>query len=503
MTETINVDPNTLALEDNVRTTAGLTKQFIANIKENGVLTPIIAVRGEDGKLWVRAGQRRTQAAREAGLETVPVYIVDGGSDTAERLVTQIVENDHRLALRADDRVLGIQALLDVGLSQAKVAKKLSVSPERVKLSKAVAGSQTAMEALRDEHPVTLAEAAAIAEFEDDPDAVDRLRRAAGRNYFDHELSRLRQQRETEAAYTVASAQWREKGFEVLDDMPPSFSTDYVPLWALLEPDGSEADDSVVVEPSHWAVRLTETEVFTDVDTGEPVDESTIDWGTEGDAEATPKEGMRHADSVVETVSWEPSDYYCRDCAATGLTPNERFTKLAGAQAGLDVVQQGKATEAERNERRKVVTLNKAGAAAQEVRREFVRNLLARKTPPKGAAMFVARMLASDGYLLSNTKADEAVTDLLALKDGLRSEIDVMVRSGDARAQVITLGLVLAALEARTPKQAWRGASASTGVGPKDYLGFLAENGYTLSVVEHVMVGAKTADECFEELTHE
>lgn len=52
---------------------APLDAGFIDSIRENGVLTPILTWRGEDGGVHVRAGQRRTVAAREAGAATVPV----------------------------------------------------------------------------------------------------------------------------------------------------------------------------------------------------------------------------------------------------------------------------------------------------------------------------------------------------------------------------------------------------------------------------------------------
>jgi len=102
--ELLEVDPNTLELEDNVRAEASLDKQFIASIKENGVLVPIVAVRAADGALKVRMGQRRTAAAKEVGLATVPVYVTDADDDTATRLVQQIIENDQRLSLTQTDR---------------------------------------------------------------------------------------------------------------------------------------------------------------------------------------------------------------------------------------------------------------------------------------------------------------------------------------------------------------------------------------------------------------
>jgi ParB family chromosome partitioning protein len=514
MTEPINngvlehADPFTLMLEDNVRPDQALTKQFIASIKENGVLVPIVAVRLPDGTLTVRMGARRTMAAREAQLSSVPVYVTEADADTVTRLTQQISENDHRLGLRADDRVRGIQAMLDTGLSATKVAKKLSVSMERVKLSKAVASSQVALDALHDNN-ATLAEAAALAEFADDQDAVDRLLRCAGGNYFDHELARLRQGREARAAWEDSAARYRTLGFEVLDDRPASFSADHIPLHALRTAAGEEATSADVTEPRYWAVTVEEESVITDKETGDVIDEDQVDWSTEGNPDAVPEEGLRHAESVNETLEYVATEYYCLDPEAAGLTPDERFTRFSGMGTGGDVPTGGDAgatvndlaTQQEKRERRKVLALNKAGDAAQTVRREFVKNMLSRKTPPKGAAVFVARMLAADGYLLSNFKADETIADLLDIGPTVRAGIDELIDNAtDGRAQVITLGLVLGALEGRTPKHAWRN-DFSHFVGPKDYLRFLADNGYTLSTVEQVIVGDKKADDCYDELT--
>jgi ParB family transcriptional regulator, chromosome partitioning protein len=115
-----HLDPHSLTLELNVRDVADLDAQFVASIKEHGVLTPIAAVRTEDGTVWVRAGQRRTLAAREANLSTVPVYLrpvatSDEAARIAERVPEQIVENDKRKGITEAQRARGIQQMLDAG----------------------------------------------------------------------------------------------------------------------------------------------------------------------------------------------------------------------------------------------------------------------------------------------------------------------------------------------------------------------------------------------------
>jgi ParB family chromosome partitioning protein len=179
-----HLDPHVLTLELNVRDTAELDADFVASVAEHGVLIPIAAVRDHNGTVRVRAGQRRTLAAREAGLATVPVYVRpatpgDGAARITERIGEQIVENDQRRGLSDAQRARGIRQMIDAGLSAAKVAKKLSTSREVVKAAATAATSATAMAALRDGQ-LSLAEAAAITEFEGMPGPLGRLLGAAG-----------------------------------------------------------------------------------------------------------------------------------------------------------------------------------------------------------------------------------------------------------------------------------------------------------------------------------
>ena len=151
------------------------------------------------------------------------------------------------------------------------------------------------------------------------------------------------------------------------------------------------------------------------------------------------------------------------------------------------------AAEAAKRERRKVLALNKLGDAAIGVRREFVRELLARKVPPKGAAIFVAGCLARDKFLLDQHDGDDIAAELLGVDGGsaVRKLVDSLGTGGDARAQIITLALVLGSMDHRTPQGrlahlSWGGGWVSSAK-PGDYLKFLAAQRYTLSAVEEVI----------------
>jgi ParB family chromosome partitioning protein len=84
-------------------------RDFIASIRDHGVLVPVIAVRTSEHQIRVRFGHRRVLAAIQAGLPSVPVLVVanEGGDDAAqvERLVTQYAENQHRTGLSTAEQV--------------------------------------------------------------------------------------------------------------------------------------------------------------------------------------------------------------------------------------------------------------------------------------------------------------------------------------------------------------------------------------------------------------
>jgi ParB family chromosome partitioning protein len=516
-----HLDPATLDIGDNVRDEASLTKEFLASIAENGVLVPITGVRDRDNAAVVRVrnGQRRTLAAREVGLTTVPVYVLPSpiaaaGEESIDRIVHQIVTNDHKQDLTDAQRARGIQQMIGAGLSVTKVAKKLSVGKETVKAAEAAARSATAMQALSDAQ-LSLAEAAAITEFEDMPGALDRHLSSAGTRRFEHTVAQLREERVTAEAEAQAAQGYTERGFTILDQRPESWDEACIPLHYLVTADGSEADEHAVTAPAHWAVLLYEDTALCDVATGEVVREDDVDWNTQDQRDVTPEEGLRHANTVTETAVFTP-EYFCLDYRAAGLTPDTWFARNAGMvtigdDSAVDLDQdareaarqkvQDEQAEAEKRERRKVLALNKLGDAAMGVRREFVKKLLARKTPPKGAAIFVADTLARDSYLLTNHNGLDTSAELLGVDsaEAVAKMAAGLAANSDGRAQVITLALVLGALEARTPKDAWRNSTASWShhVGSAEYLRWLEAQDYPLSAVEEVIPGAKDAESAY------
>jgi ParB family chromosome partitioning protein len=276
-----------------------------------------------------------------------------------------------------------------------KVAKKLSVKRDTVKAAESVGKSGAAMNALGNGQ-LSLEEAAAVSEFEGDDAAINTLIEVAGTRRFEHRVQQLRQERESQLAYEAAVREYTERGFQVIkdEDSPVWGDVTCVALENLRDADDDPVTESVITDPTQWAVILYEDDGYADAQTGEIVAAESIDWSTQDDPEAQPQEGLRHADSVVDKTIYVP-EFFCTDYQAAGLQLCASMLPPGGSVTGSDTDQADEnaseddkaraAAEAEaaraealRRERRKVIALNRLGDAALHVRRDFVSKLLTR-----------------------------------------------------------------------------------------------------------------------------
>ena len=103
-------------------------EELTASIKENGILQPLTVRELENGNFELIAGERRLRAAKDAGLETVPVYILSVDTDV-EMMEYALVENIQREALSPLEEAEGYAILSGkYDLSQDEIAKRVGKS---------------------------------------------------------------------------------------------------------------------------------------------------------------------------------------------------------------------------------------------------------------------------------------------------------------------------------------------------------------------------------------
>jgi len=99
-------------------------QELADSIKTYGIIQPIIAANAGDGTYIIIAGERRTRAARLAGLETVPVIIRDYTDQ--KRLEISLIENIQRTDLNPIEEAAAYKNLMDFsGLSQDELAVRM------------------------------------------------------------------------------------------------------------------------------------------------------------------------------------------------------------------------------------------------------------------------------------------------------------------------------------------------------------------------------------------
>ena len=99
------------------------------SIKEHGIIQPLI-VRPLGDKYEIIAGERRYKAASIAGLYNVPVIVLE--KDDNESAELAIIENIQRKDLTPIEEAKSYQKLLNRGLTQEEIAKKLGIAQPTV-----------------------------------------------------------------------------------------------------------------------------------------------------------------------------------------------------------------------------------------------------------------------------------------------------------------------------------------------------------------------------------
>lgn len=344
-----HVDPGTLVMLDNVRSNAKTDAKMVGSIKQHGVLQPITARECDDG-LVVLYGHRRTLAAIEAGCPTVPVLVIPATDDPAGRIITQMGENDHRDGITDLDRANAYAQLALIGLSAHQIARKTGRPVAEVKAGTTVASSGAAQKAITDAE-VTLEEAAILAEFEDDPEAIAQLIDRRRWNGIEHAAQRLRDERAEKATRDAAAEALSAQGVRVIE------------------------------EPGYSDTKTRKLDDLTDSN-GEPLT-------VEGHA-ACPGHvawlSSRYGYSYGTDQPHSPI-YGCDQAKANGHKPARPSVQLTG----------GPMSDEEKAERRTVIANNKAWDSATAVRGRWIEQFHTGTKAPKGVEAFILRALLLEG----------------------------------------------------------------------------------------------------------
>ncbi|MGW5049727.1 ParB/RepB/Spo0J family partition protein [Actinokineospora sp. NPDC004072] len=442
------VDPTDLLLDQNARSTVDITTEnppLVDSIRKHGVLVPVIANPTGDGRIRVRDGHCRTLAARLVVDEhpTIPVLVTESSDEELwRRLRDQWISNEIRVGFAVGDKARLLEQMSLFGLGAEDIAEQLTTDINTVKAGLAVGRSSRAAAAVASHPQLDMLQAAALAEFEDDPEASESLNWVLEwqPEQYDHTVSLLRRRKAEQQACDVKAAELRASGVTVLE--------------------GDAADGAVLLD------RLL--------------------IGGKSKAKLSEKDHANcpgHA-AIVTTnyIGDAVVRYVCRDWKANG-------------HVQLSRTQDGPRTEEEKAELRRVRHNNEAWRAAQDERRKFLTTLLSRKTPPKHLTLALLLTLLHGGDHLTAAlgRGSALAAELLGMEPARRAGQPNPIATRAKRAGVAQLTMLLAAVvlggleeayRRRDSVNTWRRPTAED----KLYFATLRDLGYTLSTVERLVL---------------
>lgn len=112
------------------RTIDGLAQ----SIRERGILQPLRVMALVSGGYQIQSGHRRHAAAQMAGLQMVPCVVIADDGDSVGQFIDQVTENTQRKSMTSNEMAEAVQTLLQKGLSQAEVSRKLGVTESTVSM---------------------------------------------------------------------------------------------------------------------------------------------------------------------------------------------------------------------------------------------------------------------------------------------------------------------------------------------------------------------------------
>lgn len=437
------LDPNEVGILENVRKDLGDMRGLTRSVKELGVVVPTVVVPDpdtEDAYLLV-FGQRR-QAAAIAAEQPLPAVVAED-IDDARRIATQLAENLFNKDLTVTEEAAGYEQLAAFDMSDTAIARAVGVTRQHVQKARTVGASEVAAR-VAERYDLTLDQALVLADFDGDAEAVKVLTVTARTDpgQFPHVASRMRQDRERAEQEAATVAALTEAGVTIMDH--PSDHPGAVALGELT--DGDDGGDPITVEA--------------------------------------------HAECpgrAAVVPDWQPTEpqHYCLDPVSHGH--RNRFSTTSARPAPTPTPE----SATEWAGRRAVIEGNQAWRAAEPVRRDHIRTVLARKSPPTGTLRYVAgRALGrperfGDGH-------DDLLADLLGVEAGTgygRSVgVDHLAKVTNAQIPLALLAQVAADHEQAMDVHTWRSTPSAPDRGAAAWLRWLASTGYSLSKVESKVV---------------
>ena len=200
---------------DNPRRDLGDLSELVESVRERGILQNLTVVRhpfADKEEYTVVIGHRRLEAAKRAGLATVPCRVTY--MSEREMIATMLLENMQRSDLTPLEEAEGMQMMMDLGETVNTISKKTGLSEStvrrRTRLTKL---DREKLKAASAERQITFTELDKLFEIEDE-EKRNKVLESIGTRNFDQQLSAAKEEERVERARRRATAIFESLGIK-------------------------------------------------------------------------------------------------------------------------------------------------------------------------------------------------------------------------------------------------------------------------------------------------
>ncbi|OEJ20917.1 ParB/RepB/Spo0J family partition protein [Streptomyces subrutilus] len=203
----------------NVREDLQITDRFRRSIRQR-LVTPLMVTPQEDGTYRVIDGHRRLLVIVEDKWKTVPVVIDESrAADQAGQFLDMLTTADQRVGLKDREKAAALFNASALGADAKRMAAHTGWTQKEVKTAVRVGGATKVTAAAKTiEYDWTLDQLAEMIDFEDDPQALERLATAAADNRFNYILNKIKDERAEAAELNKEREQYAAAGLKVIEE---------------------------------------------------------------------------------------------------------------------------------------------------------------------------------------------------------------------------------------------------------------------------------------------
>jgi len=108
-------------------------EELSKSIKEEGLQNPPVVQKNKDGTFELISGQRRLEALKRIGANSIPVLVVKQPYNEDDAKAVSIIENLHRKQMNASEMAKACDFLVNSMKSAKKASKALGITPQTLR----------------------------------------------------------------------------------------------------------------------------------------------------------------------------------------------------------------------------------------------------------------------------------------------------------------------------------------------------------------------------------